>query len=432
MSHRLYLSMLSRGYVLILTLVFLGIFFAAGAAYLNFITSAAQSARYRVESAQALAIAEAGIDEAVYQLNNSEGYTGETNTVLGNGVFTVVVSNTSTNTDRLTVTGYVPNATNPVAIKTVAVLVGLDTSVVSFHYGVQIGAGGVTMGNGSQINGNLFSNGSISGSGTGSGGVITGDATIASGTPATSINGIIVNGTAWAHTLSNCTVGKNAFYQNISGCTVGGTQYPGSADAAPANMPISNAQISAWESTAADGGVIAGPYTVNSSQTLGPQEINGNLTVKGTLALSGVVWVRGNINFGTNSSLTVSPATGNQGAIIIADVPGSEASSGTVVLSNNVSVSGNGSAGSYPMVLSTNSGSTAITVSNNAQSVILYASRGTVLVNNNAGANQITAYALTLSPNSTVTYVSGLQNQSFSSGPGGSWAILPHTYSISR
>lgn len=432
MRYRFSTPVLSRGYVLILALVFLGIFFTAATAYMNFITSAARSARYDVENAQALMLAEAGADEAVYQLNHTENYTGETNTALGSGVFTVIVSSVNTNTERLTVTGYVPNAANPAAIKTITVLVGLNTSVVAFHYGVQIGAGGVTMGNGSQINGNFFSNGSISGSGTSSGGVITGDATVASGTPATSINGVIVDGTAWAHSLSNCTVGKNAYYQNMSGCTVGGTQYPGSTDAAPASMPISNAQISAWESTAAGGGITAGPYTINSSQTLGPQEINGDLTINGTLVLSGVVWVKGNINFKTNSTLTVSPTTGNEGAILIADVPGSQATSGAVTLSSNVAVSGNGSAGSYPMILSTNSGSAAITVNNNAQSVILYASNGTVLVSNNAGANQITAYGLNLSPNATVTYVSGLQNQSFSSGPGGSWAILPRTYSISR
>ncbi len=421
----------SRGYVLLLAIVFLGIFFTVATAYLGSIVTSARGSRYAVASAQAFELAEAGVDEAVYQLNQNGEYAGET-TALGAGVYTAVVSDVSTNVKRVTVTGSVPNAASPTAIKAVTTLVGLNTSVVSFHYGVQVGAGGVSMGNGSEIQGSFFSNGSISAGGTNSSGTITGDATVASGTPATSINGVIVDGTAWAHSLSNCTIGKNAYYQSISGCTVGGTQYPGSADAAPADMPISDAQISSWETTAAAGGVTAGPYKISDSQTLGPQEINGDLDVKGTLTLGGVVWVKGNITFENNSALTVSPTTGNEGAILIADVPGSETTEGTVNLSQNMTVSGNGNAGSYPMVLSTNSGSSAITVANNASSVILYASRGTILIKNNAGANQITAYALTLSPNSTVTYQSGLQNQSFSSGPGGSWAVLPYTYSISR
>ncbi|PIU82048.1 hypothetical protein COZ83_00015 [Candidatus Kaiserbacteria bacterium CG_4_8_14_3_um_filter_50_23] len=418
-----------RGYVLILALVFLGIFFTVAAAYLNFVTISARSARYDIASAQALSIAEAGVDEAIYQLNQDPNYAGEMNTALGSGAYTATVSNVNTNTKRLTVTGSVPNATNPVATKTVTVLANINSSMVSFHYGVQVGVGGANMNNGSEIIGNLFSNGNVSGSGT-----ITGDATVASGTPATSLIGITVNGTAWAHSLSSCTIGGDAFYQSISGCAVGGTQHPGSADVQAVAMPISDAQVSAWEAIATAGGVTAGPYTVSGAKTFGPQEIDGNLTVGigATLTLSGVVWVRGNVTFANNSGLTVSPTTGNAGAIIIADVPGSEATEGVVTLSNNMTVSGNGSAGSYPMVLSTNSGPTAIAMNNNSNSVILYASRGTISVSNNAGANEVTAYRLSLGNNATITYLSGLQSQSFSNGPGGSWAVVPRTYSISR
>ena len=416
------------GYILLLALVFLGIFSAVSVAYLSFITASARSARYGVASAQALALAEGGVDEAISQLNENGGYTGETHTVSGAGAFTVIVSNVNTNTKNITATGFVPNVTNPEATKTVSVLVDINSSLVSFHYGVQVGAGGVSMNNGSEIIGNLFSDGNISGSGT-----ITGDATVAGASPETSLSGITVNGTAWAHSLLNCTVGGDAYYASISGCTVGGTSYPGSADPQAAAMPISNTQISSWEVAAADGGVTTGPYTVSGSQTLGPQEIDGNLTVGigSTLTLSGVVWVKGNVTFDNNSALTVSPTTGNEGAIIIADDPGSEATEGTVTLANNMSVSGNGSAGSYPMILSTNSGPTAIAVNNNSSSVILYASNGTVSVSNNGGANEITAYRLSLGNNATVTYISGLQSQSFSNGPGGSWAVIPHTYATS-
>jgi len=65
-----------RGYVLVLALVFLGIFFTVSGAYLNSVTSSARIARYDIASAQALAIAEAGIDKAVYQLNQNPSYAG--------------------------------------------------------------------------------------------------------------------------------------------------------------------------------------------------------------------------------------------------------------------------------------------------------------------------------------------------------------------
>ncbi len=414
-----------QGYVLLLALVFFGIFFTVASAYIGSVTSSARSARADVASAQAQALAEAGIDKAVYQLNQNGSYSGETNTALDAGVYTIVVSNVNTNTKRLTVTGSVPNATNPVATKVVTVLVNINTSTISFHYGAQVGAGGLTMSNNSQVTGNIYADGPITGDG-----IITGDATSASSTGL--INGVTVQGTARAHSLSNCTVGEDAYYQTISSCPVAGTKHSGSADSATEPMPISDAQIDAWETFATTGSVINGNYTLNGTQTFGPALINGNLTINGTLKLSGIVWVKGNIIFGNNSGLTVSSITGNEGAILIADFPGSEATKGTVSLSNNVEISGNGSAGSYPMVLSTNSGSTAITLGNNAESVILYASRGTIVVSNNAEVNQVTAYQLSLSNNAVVTYISGLQNSIFSNGPGGSWTVVPRTYSISR
>lgn len=417
----------NRGYILVLSLVFLGIFFTTATAYLSSVTSSARAARYAVASAQALAIAEAGIDEAVYRLNQDGNFSGETTVALGAGVYTTTVTNVGTNTKRLTVTGSVPDAVYPTATRTISALVGVDTTVISFNYGVQVGAGGITMANGSKIRGNLFSNGSVSG-----GGIITGDATVASGTPATSLSGVTVQGSARAHTLSSCTINKDAYYQSLSGCSVSGTKYPGTADIDPGSMPILPTQISDWETIATAGGVIAGPYTVSSPITLGPKKIDGNLTVNSSLTLSGIVWVKGNITFGNGSTLTVSAATGNDGAIIMADVPGSEATLGVVDLSNNMTISGNGSAGSYPMVLSTNSGSAAITLSNNASGVILYASQGRIVINNNAEANQVTAYGITLNNNAEVEFKSGMQSQTFSNGPGGSWVILPRTYSISR
>ena len=414
-----------RGYILVLALVFFSIFFTGATAYLSSVTTSARSARVGVAQAQALSLAEAGIDQAIYQLNQNGSYAGETNTALGAGVYTVSVTNVSTNTKRLAVTASVPNATSPIAAKTVTALANINTSTISFHYGVQVGKGGIHMNNNAFVIGNVYSDGSITGNGT-----VTGDAIVASST--NSITGITVNGTARAHTLSSCTVGGDAYYQSISGCSVGGTRYPGSADPASQDMPITNAQIDAWEAAAAAGGITAGPYTISGTKTFGPQEINGDLAVNGTITLTGVVWVKGNIIFGNNSVLNVSPTLGNDGAILLADNPGSEATSGAVNLSNNVTINGNGSAGSYPMVLSTNTGAHAIDVSNNAGSVILYASEGTIDVSNNGSANQVTAYKVELENNATITFLSGLQNQSFSNGPGGSWAVVPRTYSISR
>ena len=187
-----------------------------------------------------------------------------------------------------------------------------------------------------------------------------------------------------------------------------------------------------WEDIATAGGVISGNYTIanNTSQTLGPKKINGNLTVNGTIKLAGPIWVNGNVTFGVGSSLLVDASTGVNGAVMIADATGNTANAGTIYLANNMVIAGNGSPGSYPMVLSTNTGANALSMNNNATSIILYAAYGTVSINNNAVANQVTAFNLNMANNTTVNYVSGLQSQSFSNGPGGSWVVIPGSYVI--
>lgn len=570
--------------------MFTSLFLVMFPGLVNYALQAAKSERVHVAGSQALSIAEGGIDKAAYELNQNANYSGETNTVVGNGTLNIAVATVDANTKRITATAYVPNSINPTATKIVKASVAIDSTIISFRFGVQVGEGGIVMNNGSQINGNLYSNGSISGGGT-----ITGDATVAGGTqptpdqswttqnsgtnvgdisargsvaqsfragtsttlnkvslylkktgvpnnatvyitddnggkPATSalatgslpastvtgtynftdvsfvtapslvngttywivlvspinttnyytwgldtasgypngnprsttnwssnsaswsaisgdlnfktymggvitsISGVTVNGNAWAHSLSSCSIGGNATYQTISGCSVGGTQYPNSADSTPGTMPISDAQIIEWEDIALAGGTLAGPYSIpnNASQTLGPIKINGNLTVNGNLYVSGPIWVHGNVVFGVNSKLIVAGGTGNNGAVLIGDVPTASSTQGTIFLSNNMVVSGNGNPGSFPMVISTNTGANAITLNNNAAGIVLYAARGTLNISNNGGGSQLTAYRIILGNSSTINYVSGLQSASFSNGPGGSWQFVPGSYTVVR
>lgn len=578
------------GYILILSLIVSAVVMTVTTGFFNYYASAVHAERFSLAGAQAQALSEAGIDKAIYELNQDAGYSGESDTPLGNGVFSISVASVDSNTKYITITSSVPDSVRPTATKVVRVTATINSSIVSFRYGVQIGSGGVTMNNGSRIEGNLFANGNVSGSGT-----ITGDATVAVGTdtaadqqmtvqnssfnvgdtsahadvsqsfkpsvsaslagislnlkktgspndlilkivadnngkpgttvlgsgtiPAslvttsygfaeatldstpsltanqtywiiaiapvsasnyfiwardsngsysrgsakyssnwnvqnptwtsitgdlgfrtyregvlTSLSGVTVGGNAWAHTLSGCSVGGTASYQVISSCSVGGTSYPGAADATPTPLPVSDAQIAEWEAAAEAGGTIAGPYSYTGSQTLGPVKINGNLSVTNgaSLVLSGPVWVNGNVTFSNNASLLVSPVIGAGGTVLIADATNATTTSGRVSISNNVVIEGNGNAGSFPMIISTNTGSEAIEMSNNASGVILYAPYGGIEVSNGTSANQITAQRLELQNNATITYLSGLQSASFSSGPGGSWAVMPGTYAILR
>ncbi len=189
-----------------LSLVFLGIFFAVGTSYLNFVTIGARAARVNVASAQALALAEGAMDKAAYELNQGASYSGETNTPLGNGVFTVAVSSIDSSTKLITATGYVPNSTNPIATKTIKTKVSVDNTIVSFRYGVQAGAGGFVLSGGSVINGSVYSNGNINAT---TGVRITG-AAVAANPPAVAADQVNDSPTISSCTSSTCITFANA------------------------------------------------------------------------------------------------------------------------------------------------------------------------------------------------------------------------------
>lgn len=172
----------TRGYIILLTLVFAGIFVTVSTAFVGYLMSYGKSERVSTASAEALMIAEGALDHASVQLNLDSLYTGEADTVLGNGTFTIVVTPIDSTTRRITVTGFVPNSSNPIAEKTLTANVAISNSIISFRYGVQTGAGGFSMSGGSIINGSIYANGSISAV---TGVQITGSATAAN-PPATS------------------------------------------------------------------------------------------------------------------------------------------------------------------------------------------------------------------------------------------------------
>lgn len=131
-----------------------------------------------------LDLAEAGIEKAVWQLNETGGsYSGEEDTSLGIGTFTVEITNINSNTKEISSTGYIPESTNFKARKTVKVKVAnTESTSVAFRYGVQVGDGGLVMQNNSKVIGDVYSNGNIIGS---NGAQTTGSAWVAGGVSTT-------------------------------------------------------------------------------------------------------------------------------------------------------------------------------------------------------------------------------------------------------
>ncbi len=462
-----YLRRRARGNVLLVTLIFLGIFVTSGTALLSYLTTYARSERIQVASTQARMLAEAGIDKAIHELNQRSDYydydyyenetsydygyyDNRTNTTLGAGTFSITVSTIDSVTKQITATGYVPNRTSPVSRKTIQVLVKKGRLWITFRYGTQAGQGGIYFSNNSALEGNLYSNGNIVGS---NGAYITGYTHVAGS--AGSISGMsCLGGVASGSSCSSSWTPHNAYAHTITNSKVTGTLYcqVGSGnsqlcnkslpDPLPLAMPISDDTIAQWKSGAVAGTTITGDYNISSgSVTLGPTKIIGNMTVSGTatVTLANTVWVTGNVSFsgaGGGSQVKLASAFGSQSGILVAD--------GQISIGNNVSFQDSGTSGSYIMLLSTSScdesttgspciGKNAIEISNNANIIIANAQRGTVTFSNNAAVKEVVGKTIRLKNGAIIRYGSGLPwtRTFFQSGSDSSWAFVPGTYTIS-
>jgi Tfp pilus assembly protein PilX len=455
-------SSFARGYILLLALVVSAVVTTVTTGFFNYYVSAIHAERFALASAQAYSLAEAGIDKAVYELNQNGNYSGESNTALGNGTFSVSVASINSSSKRITITSFVPNSTNPTATKIVRATVGIDATVASFYYGVQIGQGGLEMNNSSKVIGNAYSNGNIIGNNSAR---IQGTA-VAAG-PTSIIEGMDIDSDAWSHTIrgtstvggnathsvlqnttvtgnvvadsiSGCTIGGTAKYDTRSSCTVTGTVTTPNSDAfVPADilpLPISEAQIDTWEADAVAGGTIGSQTFSDGTRSLGPKKITGDLTMSNDaeLVLTGTLWVTGAIKLSNSSKIRLDSSYGDSSGVVIAGIDESS-TAGYIEIANSAQALGSGSANSFIMLLSQREmGSEAIKISNSSATAILYAGEGEIEIGNSAALKEVTANKLEINNSATVTYTSGLQNTSFSNGPGGSWAVVPGTYAITQ
>ena len=301
---------------------------------------------------------------------------------------------------------------------------------ISFHYGVQTDKGGAEFSNTSSIKGNLFSNGPI----TGTGNVVSGD--IISAGPTGLVSGMHATSSIYAHTIQNSTADKDAYYQSISGSTVSGVSYPGSTDQATSTMPISDSQISDWETDAAAGGTLtcnngSSHNLTSGTVTLGPIKIPCNLNISNTtdLVLAGPVWVTGTINVSNTAEVFVSGTLSGKSVAFIADKTTDRINSSRINVSNSVKFTGSGT-NSYVLLISMNNsaesggGVPAINVSNSMNGdVLVYASHGFIDLSNSVNLREVTAYKLHVSNSAVVEYQSGIANLLFTAGPSGGYTI---------
>ncbi len=123
-------------------------------------------------SAQSYYSAESGIEDAILRVIKSDEYeiTAINNFTLGDAEISQNVDQVGNNINIQSSSSYFNSK------RKLKIPLRITVDDISFHYGVQVGEGGLTMGNNSSIIGNLYSDGPVSGAGT-----ITGDLIVATG-----------------------------------------------------------------------------------------------------------------------------------------------------------------------------------------------------------------------------------------------------------
>lgn len=415
---------MNQGFVVILaTLLVLsvGLVIVSSAGYISL--SNVKAVKNNVYSVQAYYAAEAGIEDSLLRLNKEMNFSKTNSFTVGDGTATIEIADLIGGSRTVTSSGDISNR-----IRKVRAVRAMITEKVSFHYGAQAGDGGIYMEPNSVIHGNVFSNGTVEGEDK--------TATIDNSLIVAKSGNKIINLTvgsglpdeARAHTCDNSTINGDLYYVSggSSNCTVnGGSTKVLPNDIDPANMPISDEQITNWKNEAVGGGIEYGApdYTVYGGTTkyLGPKKIEGNLVIENNavLILTGTLWITNSITINNGATVRLGDSYGSTSGIIVAD--------GKIMVENEVILEGSGLKGSYIMLLTTNDSTTladpAIYVKNNAEGAIFYASAGMIRLRNNINVREATGKKLYLDNNAEITYESGLIDSLFSSGPGGSWQI---------
>jgi hypothetical protein len=337
---------------------------------------------------------------------------------VGQATSTVEISEIVGGSRTITATG---NSLN--RLRKIQVGYSVSTQQISFHYGAQVGEGGMTMGNNAVIKGNVYSNGSVvSGKG-----YIEGTVIVAKN--GNRIEGLIIQQDAQAHSCKDSQITGTLTYVSggtIQNCLAGGTIKIQPNEIPTKDLPIPQTQIDKWKSEAEKGGTISGDYTISGkiTQNLGPVKITGNLLVdnNAVLNMTGTIWVVGDLRIDNGATIKLdSNSYGALSGVIVVD--------GKIKVRPNTYLKGSGQEGSYLLLLSTNpevsdTTNPAIDVDNNTDAAIFYTNQGLIVVRNNVKARELTGYKIFLDNNAEVAYETGLEEAVFSSGPGGSWKVV--------
>lgn len=387
-----------------------------------------------LRSRQSFFLAEAAAEDMAYRFINSFGTFSNSTITLGGNTAQAIVTDVG-GSKIINSQGNVKNAKRKASIV-------LDAgSGMSFPYGIHVGIEGLYF-NFGRINGSVFSNGPIVGTGSNFNNMIMGDA-ISAGN-AGLIDNVKVFKSAYAHNINEAAIEEDAYY-GCPTCLTGtgfftyvhGDSFPNSPDQELVPPPLSDETLDGWETDIEALGVInvscpGGTYTVPTFASFGPGKLNCNLVISGgtIVTIDGPVWVNGNITINGNLSVDTSPSLLNQSVLLIADNPSNRTTGSKIDVSGSAQLHGYGSNGRIVLTSrnrSAEDGGAEIAINSVGAPVgefSLYAPHGHIKLE---GAQIVTldglsARKLTIS-GPTVNYQTGIQNPLFTLGPEGGYHI---------
>lgn len=369
-----------------------------------------------VKSTQAYYGAEAGLEDALLRIEKDMSLSVPYSIDVGNTSVVVDVIDEFENSKIITAEANILDR-----IRKMEVRYGISVQEVSFHYGAQIGDGGMEMGNGSLVRGNIYSNGTVFGAGT------IEDTIIVAGN-GNKIQGLSIDRDAKAYSCEDCDIEGDMTYVTggiLDDCDVDGSITEQSEEILAKNLPLSEAQINDWKQEAEMGGVITGDHIISGKITedLGPKKITGKLIIdnNANLNMTGTIWALGGIEIDNGATIQLDEGSyGPLSGVLLTDAK--------IKIKPGTYLIGTGQPGSYLLLLSTDSEDEdirdpAIDVDNNSETAIFYTTIGLIVLRNNIQTKEVTGYKIYLDNNAQILYESGLRNTSFSSGPGASWQI---------
>lgn len=393
---------------------------------------------------QARYAAWAGIDEMMYRLRSKQVFGASYSLSLAFANGATVSANISGNSIQKVVkaTGFAKGTE-----KNIEILVATSSSKASFVFAAQSGLGGFEMENGSQViganntDGNVYSNGDVLGTSSSAG---TNGAKIMGGVWATGTigglssldsGGVYVLKNAWASSLKACTVvGAVKALTPPTNCSYGGSF---TISDPPASASLASVDIDYWKNLAQSGTVWNGNCVVKSGKatdctngtgTLGNIKINGGLTSANgeTITISGPVWVKGNIEFANLVKVKTAESAGTNSVVVVASDPDNNQVNGKIQMNNNVVFNRN-SQGAGIILISENTSTIcsdpAITLSNNATSVVLIALNGCIYIRENAEVSGVIGYKVHLTQNAKINYEPSLARAIAVPDTGG-WSVV--------